>query len=406
LNLSRILKLFKSAIIKPFFTLNSKWVQTYKVISILRSSKQYTQAMWHPDNKHKRHQRHPGSSNQLRERKPYGHSSHQNNKRLFIGAIPYNISKNELQEYFQQFGPVTDLFLPFDKRKGSLKGFAFVEFHLEEDCLRVLQCPSHTLRGQMMVIRSAMDKERAQKSSKLLQKRKLFVKGFPTNTTEREIRQLFGQLGAVNRVLMAWSQGKRKFRGFCYIVMQEEAGFRRVVEQRNNMFFKGSKLQVEESKTVEQLERESKPKRHEPPALRPGQLEPLLDREERSTLWEVLQTSLRIRQLEWQTEGRRRGAQRANQAGRGAPAEGFSQGTGRSRGGWGRAAHRQSTEVGNSWEEREKLFSRESVKINRGGVEHSSQPFTRSWEADHLVVQMEPSRYVYRTLGRIFKNFY
>jgi len=228
------------------------------------------------------------------------------NKRLFIGALPYNITRLELMEYFKRYGTVVDLYLPFDKRKGSLKGFAFVEFLYYEEYLHALNQPRHSLRGQDMVIRSAMDKEKANKKKLQLQKRKLYVKGFPVKSTEREIRQFFRYFGTVNRVLMAWAQGKRKFRGFCYIVMEDKYGYERVMNAKEKLFFKGNKLQVLESKTEEELEGNKHPNKYNVSPNRnnkihsqqnnPGELEPVFEAE-RNTLWYIIQESEKIRRI-------------------------------------------------------------------------------------------------------------
>ncbi len=47
--------------------------------------------------------------------------------RLFIGNIPYSITRYELENIFKRFGDVVDVYIPKDG-DGRIKGFAFIEF--------------------------------------------------------------------------------------------------------------------------------------------------------------------------------------------------------------------------------------------------------------------------------------
>jgi RNA recognition motif-containing protein len=47
--------------------------------------------------------------------------------KLFIGNLPYNVSEEELNGLFREFGEVVTLNLVKDQYSGESKGFAFVE---------------------------------------------------------------------------------------------------------------------------------------------------------------------------------------------------------------------------------------------------------------------------------------
>src|SRR5262245_38874647 len=48
--------------------------------------------------------------------------------RLYIGNLPFNVTEEELREYFSIIGPLSYLSLPTDLETGKQRGFAFVEF--------------------------------------------------------------------------------------------------------------------------------------------------------------------------------------------------------------------------------------------------------------------------------------
>ena len=51
-----------------------------------------------------------------------------NNKKLFVGNLPFSATEDELRQMFGQYGEIVDLKLIIDRMTGRSKGFAFVEF--------------------------------------------------------------------------------------------------------------------------------------------------------------------------------------------------------------------------------------------------------------------------------------
>lgn len=141
--------------------------------------------------------------------------------RVFVGGIPRIIKQDELLSYFEQFGGVETVDLPINRRKGILKGFAFVTFKDQVSMQSALSQKEHVIKGKKVALREALDFAQASKETRRLQSAKLFVKGFSLQTTEREIEDLFSIYGEVNRVLYSVSAKTGCFRGFCYVIMKE-----------------------------------------------------------------------------------------------------------------------------------------------------------------------------------------
>ena len=49
-------------------------------------------------------------------------------KKLFVGGLPWRMTNEELKDMFAEFGEVTDAFIPRDRETGRSRGFGFVEF--------------------------------------------------------------------------------------------------------------------------------------------------------------------------------------------------------------------------------------------------------------------------------------
>lgn len=56
--------------------------------------------------------------------------------RLYVGNLPYQLSVDELKEFFAGAGTVTDAAIITDRETGRSKGFGFVEFASDEDAAR------------------------------------------------------------------------------------------------------------------------------------------------------------------------------------------------------------------------------------------------------------------------------
>jgi cold-inducible RNA-binding protein len=54
------------------------------------------------------------------------------NTKLYVGNLSYNITENDLQDLFAQYGPVTEVNLMLDRVSGRPRGFAFVTMATKE----------------------------------------------------------------------------------------------------------------------------------------------------------------------------------------------------------------------------------------------------------------------------------
>lgn len=55
-----------------------------------------------------------------------------NQKKLYVGNLPYNTTQDDLRSLFASYGDVVDAVVITDRATGRSKGFGFVEFATEE----------------------------------------------------------------------------------------------------------------------------------------------------------------------------------------------------------------------------------------------------------------------------------
>ena len=53
-------------------------------------------------------------------------------KKLFVGNLSYNVTENDLQDLFAQYGTVLEVNLMLDRMSGRSRGFAFVTMDSRE----------------------------------------------------------------------------------------------------------------------------------------------------------------------------------------------------------------------------------------------------------------------------------
>ena len=56
--------------------------------------------------------------------------------RLYVGNLPYQLTLDDLKEFFAGAGNVTDAAIITDRDSGRSKGFGFVEFATDDDATR------------------------------------------------------------------------------------------------------------------------------------------------------------------------------------------------------------------------------------------------------------------------------
>lgn len=61
------------------------------------------------------------------------------NRRLFVGGLPYDTTKEQLEEIFSAVGRVIGSKIVMDKFTGQSKGFGFVEMATDDDARNAIE---------------------------------------------------------------------------------------------------------------------------------------------------------------------------------------------------------------------------------------------------------------------------
>jgi len=79
-----------------------------------------------------------------------------NNKKIYVGNLPYSVDKDGLLEIFSKFGDIVDAVVITDKYTKRSKGFGFVEFADEAAAKKaVSEMNEQEVEGRKLVVNVA-----------------------------------------------------------------------------------------------------------------------------------------------------------------------------------------------------------------------------------------------------------
>src|SRR5690242_16216492 len=82
------------------------------------------------------------------------------NTKLFVGNLGFDVTENDLQDFFAAFGPVTDVNLVTDRATGRSRGFAFVTMATPEGAKAAIDgSAGKNLRGRDLKVSEARPRE-------------------------------------------------------------------------------------------------------------------------------------------------------------------------------------------------------------------------------------------------------
>jgi len=137
--------------------------------------------------------------------------------KIFIGGLDPATTKENLEQYFSQYGTIIDAVVMTDATTQRSRGFGFVTFDAAEPLDAVQNARPHTVLNKVVDTRRAMprdqvlQKEDNNKDSSAA--KKVFVGGINKDTTDDQFRDYCSAYGPVESIFVQ-RKGERHY-GFC-----------------------------------------------------------------------------------------------------------------------------------------------------------------------------------------------
>lgn len=79
-------------------------------------------------------------------------------KKVYVGNLPYNVSEQDLEGLFSEYGNIVSATVIKDFETGRSKGFGFVEFDNQTSAQSALKLDGQDFQGRRMKVNIARDK--------------------------------------------------------------------------------------------------------------------------------------------------------------------------------------------------------------------------------------------------------
>ncbi|OIT29822.1 PREDICTED: RNA-binding protein 1 [Nicotiana attenuata] len=86
-------------------------------------------------------------------------------KKIFVGGLSANLTKEDFKSYFERFGRITDVVVMHDNVTHRPRGFGFITFDSEDAVEEVMQKNFHELSGKLVEVKRAIPKDENSNSS-------------------------------------------------------------------------------------------------------------------------------------------------------------------------------------------------------------------------------------------------
>jgi len=141
---------------------------------------------------------------------PSGGAKGDNECKIFVGALSWDFTDQDLIDYFSTFGSVMNVTIKTDINTGNPRGFGFVVFDSKDAVDKVVSERDHKIQGKKIDPKRITEKEKI---------KKIFVGGVSPDMTDDEVKTHFEQFGAVEEVVFPSKDGVKK--GFCFVTFAD-----------------------------------------------------------------------------------------------------------------------------------------------------------------------------------------
>merc|ERR1719150_3686337 len=148
---------------------------------------------------------------------------HEDDRKLFVGALPQEAKDTDIKEYFETYGEIDSINLKMDQTTGRSRGFAFVVFKTVEGIEAALQQEAHVVKGKKVTCKKAEARQG-----------KVYVGKLPPGEamSKEELQEHFSQYGEVVEVVRPVDKMKNNEpKTFAFITFAREETAKQLVKQ-------------------------------------------------------------------------------------------------------------------------------------------------------------------------------
>lgn len=152
--------------------------------------------------------------------------------KIFLGGLSWDTTDDDLRDYFEKFGSISDATVKTDPATGRSKGFGFVVFVEPSSVDQVLSQGAIELQGRSVEPQRA--KGRSAGGGRSGGVKKVFVGGVDPDVSEAEIRDYFSSFGRVEDVHTPLDRETSERRPFVFVTFESSNAAEDACDERSH----------------------------------------------------------------------------------------------------------------------------------------------------------------------------
>lgn len=165
---------------------------------------------------------------------------------MYVGNISFDSTRDELVEFYQQYGEVKDVYIPTDMNTGRSRGFAFVTMKEEDVPTAIEQTNGAQFLGRRITVSKPLPRGEKAPPRDYDKNTKLYVGNLSFYTGLDAVQSLFDEIGTVIDCYMPVDRETGGSRGFAFVTMSAEDA-QRAIEETDGYEMDGRILRVNEA---------------------------------------------------------------------------------------------------------------------------------------------------------------
>ena len=150
--------------------------------------------------------------------------------KIFVGGLDYNVTEPEMREYFEKYGSVTSVQIMIDRNTFRSRGFGFVTMEHPE-AADIVVVNTHTVGGKQVEVKKATRPDARKEGGNFgnsapqnqLESSKIFVGGLHPDATEQDLNTEFSNYGQVTDTMIMRDRNTSISRGFGFVTFAESS---------------------------------------------------------------------------------------------------------------------------------------------------------------------------------------
>jgi RNA recognition motif-containing protein len=150
-------------------------------------------------------------------------------KKIYMGNVPFSVTKEEVKDFYSEYGEVVDVYIPQNPDTGVGRGFAFVTMKEEDAAAAIEATNGADFGGRTLVVNEPLPPGKKAPSRKS-NTTKLYVGNLSFYTVVETLEDIFGEFGPVVDCYLPEDPTTGGSRGFGFVTMAREDALNAIKE--------------------------------------------------------------------------------------------------------------------------------------------------------------------------------